>query len=295
MITGDFNFPHIDWSHWSSPEWDIAGNPFLETVDDLFLFQHMLTPTRQRQDQVPSTLDLVLSDDEHSVNKLLITDSLGKSDHFMVEFEYVCYAVTVENHIPRYLYDFGDYQRIVTKLLEIDWSQIFDTLSVDDGWMYFHKVLVPLVDEYVPTSSTCTRKHSEWMTKPVLRKIRLKRKEWMKYKITQSDSDYLAYIKCRNEATKAVKESKHCYEKELAEGISINSKRFWRYVNSKIKVKSSLSELQRLDGSLTNCDGKMANILNDYFATVFVTEDTTKMPSLGDVCSGKLPRRDYNL
>ena len=38
LITGDFNFPHIDWSHWSSPEWDIAGNVFLETVDDLFLF-----------------------------------------------------------------------------------------------------------------------------------------------------------------------------------------------------------------------------------------------------------------
>ena len=51
-------------------------------------------------------------------------------------------------------------------------------------------------------------------------------------------------------------------------------------------VKSSLSELQRPDGSLTNCDSEMANILNDCFATVFVTEDTTNMPSLGDVCSG---------
>ena len=204
----------------------------------------------------------------------------------MVEFEYICYAVTMDNHIPRYLYDFGDYQQIVTKLLETDWSQIFDTLSADDGWMYFHKVLVSLIDEYVPTLSTCTRKHSEWMTKPVLHKIRLKRKAWMKYKITQTDSDYLAYIKCRNEATKAVKESKHCYEKELAESILINPKGFWKYVNSKIKVKRSLSELQRSDGSLTNCDSEMANILNDYFATVFITEDTTNMPSLGDVCSG---------
>ena len=102
---------------------------------------------------------------------------------------------------------------LATPLLETDWSQIFDTLSVDDGWMYFHKVLVSLVNEYVPTLSTCTRKHSEWMTKPVLHKIRLKRKVWMKHKITQSDSDYLAYIKYRNEATKAAKESKRCYEK----------------------------------------------------------------------------------
>ena len=191
-------------------EWHTAGNAFLETLDDLFLFQHVLSPTRQRQGQVPSTLVLVLSDDEHSViNKLLVTDSLGKSDHFMVEFEYICYVVTVENHILRYLYDFGDYKQIVTKLLEINWFQIFDTLSVDDEWIYFYKVLFSLVDEYVPNSSICTRKHSEWMTKPVLHKIRLKRKAWMKYKITQTDSDYLAYIKCRNEATKkAVKESK---------------------------------------------------------------------------------------
>ena len=118
----------------------------------------------------------------------------------------------------------------------------------------------------------------------------------MKYKITQTDSDYLAYIKCRNESTKVVKESKHCYEKELAESTSINPKRFWKYANSEIKVKSSLSEPQRSDGSLTNCDSEMASMLNDYFATVFVTEDTTNMPSLGDVCSGNcLYSRDYNL
>ena len=78
---------------------------------------------------------MVLSDDEHSVGKLVVTDSLGKSDHFMVEFEYIilCYAVAVEDHIPKYSYDSGNYLEIVAKLLEIDWSLTFDTLSVDDG------------------------------------------------------------------------------------------------------------------------------------------------------------------
>ena len=55
-----------------------AGNTFLETLDDFFLFQHVFTPTRQHQDQVPLNLDLVLSDDENSVSKLIATDSLGK-------------------------------------------------------------------------------------------------------------------------------------------------------------------------------------------------------------------------
>ena len=30
-----------------------------------------------------------------------------------------------------------------------------------------------------------------------------------------TDSDYLAYIKCRNEATKAVEESNCCYEQQI--------------------------------------------------------------------------------
>ena len=75
----------------------------------------MFTPTRQWQDQVSSTLDLV----KHSVSKLVVTDPLGKSDHSVVEFEYMCYAVAVKDHSPRYLYDFGNYQEMVVKLLEI--------------------------------------------------------------------------------------------------------------------------------------------------------------------------------
>ena len=86
----------------------------------------------------------------------------------------------------------------------------------------------------------------------------VKAKSMDKHKITQTFSDYLTYVKCRNEATKAIKESKHCLEKEIAEGISNNPKHIWKYVISKIsKVKSMLSELQQSDGSLINCDSEM--------------------------------------
>ena len=57
------------------------------------------------------------------------------------------------------------------------------------------------------------------------------------------------------------------------------------FFNSEIKVKSLLSELQWSNGSLINCDSEnceMANILNDYFATVFITEDNTNIPSFSD-------------
>ena len=124
LITGDLNFPHVDWNHWSSPEWDIAGNVFLETLDDLLLFQQVFIPTRQRQSRAPSTLDLVLSDEEHSVNNLRVTDPLARSDHFMIEFEYSCYTAVAECCTTKYLYDIGNYQDFVAELLGIEWSQV---------------------------------------------------------------------------------------------------------------------------------------------------------------------------
>ena len=56
----------------------MAGKICFEAVNNLLLFQ---LPTRQQQDQVLSILDAV----QH---KLVITDSLGKCVHLMVEFEY---------------------------------------------------------------------------------------------------------------------------------------------------------------------------------------------------------------
>ena len=75
----------------------------------------MLTLTRECQDQVTSTLDLVLSNNEHCVSELVVIDSLEKGDHCMVEFLNIAtyYTVAVEDHILKYLDDFGDYQEIM--------------------------------------------------------------------------------------------------------------------------------------------------------------------------------------
>ena len=109
-------------------------------MDDLLLFQQVFTPTRQRQSQAPSILDLVLTDEEYSVNNLRVTDPLAKSDHFMIEFEYLCYTAVTECCITKYLYDIGDYHEFAAELLEIEWSQDFDALSVDDMWSHFHNI-----------------------------------------------------------------------------------------------------------------------------------------------------------
>ena len=203
----------------------------------------------------------------------------------MIEFNYLCYTAVEEPHFTKYLYALGNYQDFVAELLKVQWAQIFESLSVDEMWSQFHDIFITLVSEYIPTSDTRGPKVASWMSPTALHKIRLKRKAWMKYKITQKDSDFIAYTQRRNDATKAVRACKQCFEKGIVDRISTNSKHFWKYVNSKLKVKNSLGELQRSDGSFTKCDHEMVNILNDYFGTVFTVENTESIPSLGDRCS----------
>jgi len=90
MITGDLNYLNIDWDSWSASDGDSGSNLFIEALKDDFLFQHVTFPTRARNGQGPSILDLIITYDGNVTDNLTATDPLGKSDHYMLEYEYVC-------------------------------------------------------------------------------------------------------------------------------------------------------------------------------------------------------------
>ena len=60
----------------------------------------------------------------------------------------------------------------------------------------------------------------------------------------------------------------------------MNSKHlfFWSHVRAKTKTKSTLGAIENLQGNLTSDDTESANILNDYFASVFEVEENDQIP-----------------
>ena len=58
LISGDFNYPKIDWTY----EYAAANNsnitPVLDSIQNSFLTQHVLQPTRYRGRDEPSLIDL---------------------------------------------------------------------------------------------------------------------------------------------------------------------------------------------------------------------------------------------
>ena len=79
---GDFNYSDINWSNSLDPIPNIAHSRlFVDTFQDLFLYQHVDEPTRYSLSATPHTLDLVFTNEENMVTNLYYLPGLGNSDH----------------------------------------------------------------------------------------------------------------------------------------------------------------------------------------------------------------------
>ena len=103
---------------------DVGRNIFLSTLYDNFLFQNIEFTTRYRENQKPSLLDLVITNEEHTILNIHSGEPLGKSDHIVLTFDYCCQLeVPVASYIiiaTQYLYDKGDYESMNEELLNED-------------------------------------------------------------------------------------------------------------------------------------------------------------------------------
>ncbi|XP_065895972.1 uncharacterized protein [Dysidea avara] len=259
---------------------------FLSLLDDLFITQHVTFPTRYRNDQTPSILDLILSTYQHEVTDLTSLPPLGKSDHVVISFEFLCYHSIECVNVPKYLYGRGDYRFMSHELLDTNWAQQFEGQDMESMWLCFHAKLLNLIDKYIPVKTASSKPKPKWLDWPTLKAIKLKHKTWNTYKATKRHVDYILYSKCRNYATAAVKHAKSTFETKSARDIQHNPNLFWKYVRSNTMVRVDVDKLLKDDGTLTCSDHEVANRLNDFFTSVYTDEPTSEVPTLPDRSNG---------
>ena len=82
--------------------------------------------------------------------------------------------------------------------------------------------------------------------------------------------------KCRNQVRRITRNAIKKQEQEIAKKAKYNSKDFWKFINSKTKLRSSIPNLyttKKPDADkMTTDDHQKANILGEYFSSVFVKE-----------------------
>ena len=112
---------------------------FIETLRDCFLYQNVTEPTRYRENQAHSLLDLIISNEEGTVQDLEYHPPLGESDQLCLTFTAFEKQVTITfNSVPNVWKT--DYEKVREDLLGYDWYEKLDKCFEDDYKYFFDRL-----------------------------------------------------------------------------------------------------------------------------------------------------------
>ena len=185
IIMGDFNHGNIKWDTLQST--CVEDQTFLCLIQDNFLTQHVLEPTRATR-----VLDIVLSSQKELVDNVKIKEPLGSSDHNQMHFD--IHIKSDRTKVKQCRRDFGkgNYKEIRKSLALIDWNDKMKNKTATECWNILRGELDSAVDSYVPMKKQGKRSKKKHLSKEAFRKIRHKQNKWRVYKHTGKDKDYEA-------------------------------------------------------------------------------------------------------
>ena len=260
---------------------------FFSAVQDTYLFQHVKEPTRFRDGIEPSLLDLILTNEESMIERLDYCHGLGKSDHVLIKGQLSCYSTGIVATNLKWNLGRADFQKLGKKIDKTDWSSL-SVLDVNSGYQQFKETLLTLMGECIPKSKSTHKRKNIYMNRKAFNLKKHKRQLWSAYKSSQDSVDLSQFRFCRNKLRGLTHQLRHNFEAQLVSNLKANPRAFWRYSNSRLKVKPRIGDLHDSSGTLVSDDRAKASILKDFFAGVFTTENTSCIPDLAIHHTGEL-------
>ncbi|GAB0209800.1 mitochondrial enolase superfamily member 1 [Grus japonensis] len=111
------------------------------------------------------------------------------------------------------------------------------------------------------------------MNKEVLGKVKHKKEAFRGWK--QGQVAWEEYRETVRAARDQVRKAKALIEISLARDVKDNKKRFHRYVSEKRRTRENVGPLQNETGDLVTQDMEKAEVLNDFFASVFTSKGSS--------------------
>ena len=297
IVFGDFNHPHIDWEFNSC-------NKYENHPDSLFLFEMLKIRTNQLINKTthhkplckPSLIDLIITKEPDLVTNIKHNPPIGNSHHDTItavintDFVLKTEKNNKNNKILKPNFEKADFNAINTFLSNFEWEAILKDKNVEDAWIIIKDKLETAQRKYVPNkviSSTKSRPkpiNTDSTLHQLLQNKRILFKTYKKYRTILTLNDYIV---ARNKVSMKIKQLKKDKENKIAKNIKHNPKAFYQYISSKMLKKEGVADLTKDDGELTASDTEKCEVLNDFFSSVFTTEDQDNIPDF--IYDGNIP------
>ncbi len=263
-VIGDFNLPDFNWSTFGFPATQLYQRFAYDFVLYFGLSQHISEPTRGG-----AVLDLLFSNDSTLVSDWEVCLPFASScDHDAIRFSL--------NHWPTpappsgqevRLWSRADWASAAQFLSRVPWQALLaSSPTADDQYMTILSVLRVVVEQFVPTAKIGSRKYPKHIRRLLLRK----RRSWRPSFGSNRDARN-RYRLLSKRCEQAIRKHNDSVERDVLLSGSIS--RFYRYVRRRKSASDTVPPLRRFDGTTaTTCSDK-AQVLNNFFASVFLPDD----------------------
>ncbi|KAK4831172.1 hypothetical protein QYF61_015642 [Mycteria americana] len=239
---------------------------------DNFLMQLVSEPTREG-----APLDLLFTNREGLVSDVMVGGCLGQSDHEMIEFLIrgeVARGFSKTATLDFRRADFGLFRSLVER---VPWEAALMGKGVQEGWAFFKEEALKAQERAVPRcrKTSWRGRRPAWLTRELWLELRRKRRVydlWKKGRATQEDYKGVARL-CREKIRRAKAE----LELNMAAAVKDNKKHFFKYISSKRRAKENLQPLVDGGGNTVTKDEEKAEVLNAFFASVFISRADCSM------------------
>ncbi|CAI2738740.1 unnamed protein product [Dicrocoelium dendriticum] len=269
LISGDFNLHNLEVS--ASPSEQFKAD-LQELIANIPLYNHVTTPTRFRTANKPSILDLVLTNEELMIEKLLMDSPLGLSDHVVITFDYVCYAEypaeqsELTHTITRY--------HVLKELADEAAWEFSNKSPLDNVWAEFVNKLSDIVNKASETKPLRPAKMHSIIRSRTRKCLAIRDAAWRAYKINPDSETWGNFLTHRNHCTALVREDKITYQQCLAKKFMANNKLLYKHVNKLRKVKHGIPPLFTTGGRVQSAE-EAANALRLQYAPIFELATST--------------------
>ncbi|MCQ4021238.1 hypothetical protein FK520_26920, partial [Klebsiella pneumoniae] len=167
--------------------------------------------------------------------------------------------------------DFGLFRDLMG---QVPWEAALEGRGAQESWSIFKEHLLQAQQRCIPMKNKSGKKarRPAWMSKELLDQLKVKKEAYRGWKWGQvAWEDYKEAVRV---ARDKVRKAKALAELNLARDIKCNRKSFYRYVGDKRKSRVNVGPLQKGTGVLVTQDMEKAEVLNDFFASVFTDKSS---------------------
>ena len=294
IIVGDLNLPNVDWKRGIVIKPENSCDKFLNMQSefiDLFLakgfswfIEDQVTRIRKVGDNLQqSTLDQVLANNDALINNVEVKAPLGKSDHvgLLIELNLNVNLDFISSKRKNWYKVSKDF--VHSHGEGIDWTYSSTANSVDTMWSELHQKVLSISDK-IPETNVKTDKQGNileklpWETSKLVRKRKEKDQAWKAFEDNPHMTTYQNAAYKQTEYQNIELKEKMKYEKKIVGCLKRNTKPFFRYLKSKNKVRKTVKDLVGSDGISSETPQETAEILLDFFQSVFKNESFGPLP-----------------